>query len=36
MSSRLAAEVAHRPDPSGHFGDWGGRFVPEVLMAALD
>jgi tryptophan synthase beta chain len=30
------AEVAHRPDPLGHFGDWGGRFVPEVLMAALD
>ncbi len=31
-----AAEVPHRPDPLGHFGDWGGRFVPEVLMAALD
>ena len=30
------AEVAHRPDPLGHFGAWGGRFVPEVLMAALD
>ena len=30
------AEVLHRPDPLGHFGDWGGRFVPEVLMAALD
>src|SRR5215207_2014194 len=30
------AEVPHRPDPLGHFGDWGGRFVPEVLMAALD
>jgi tryptophan synthase beta chain len=28
--------VAHRPDPLGHFGNWGGRFVPEVLMAALD
>ena len=26
----------HRPDPLGHFGAWGGRFVPEVLMAALD
>ena len=32
----LGAAVAHRPDPLGHFGDWGGRFVPEVLMAALD
>jgi tryptophan synthase beta chain len=44
MSDRLVAEapgpgpaeVAHRPDRLGHFGDWGGRFVPEVLMAALD
>ncbi|HEX3212186.1 MAG TPA: pyridoxal-phosphate dependent enzyme, partial [Actinomycetota bacterium] len=44
MSDRLVveapspgpAEVAHRPDPLGHFGKWGGRFVPEVLMAALD
>ena len=31
-----APGVAHRPDPLGHFGPWGGRFVPEVLMAALD
>jgi tryptophan synthase beta chain len=30
------AGVPHRPDPLGHFGSWGGRFVPEVLMAALD
>jgi tryptophan synthase beta chain len=28
--------VPHRPDPLGHFGAWGGRFVPEVLMAAID
>ncbi|HEX8134216.1 MAG TPA: pyridoxal-phosphate dependent enzyme, partial [Actinomycetes bacterium] len=28
--------VAHPPDALGHFGPWGGRFVPEVLMAALD
>jgi tryptophan synthase beta chain len=26
----------HRPDPQGRFGAFGGRFVPEVLMAALD
>jgi tryptophan synthase beta chain len=30
---------AHRPprlpDPSGHFGAYGGRFVPETLMAPL-
>ncbi|MFA5787018.1 MAG: tryptophan synthase subunit beta [Actinomycetota bacterium] len=24
------------PDASGHFGSYGGRFVPEALMAALD
>ena len=24
------------PDLSGHFGQFGGRFVPEALMAALD
>jgi tryptophan synthase beta chain len=24
------------PDPSGHYGVFGGRFVPEALMAALD
>jgi tryptophan synthase beta chain len=28
--------VPHRPDPLGHFGPWGGRFVPEVLMPAVD
>jgi tryptophan synthase beta chain len=31
-----ALPVAHPPDQGGHFGRWGGRFVPEVLMAALD
>jgi tryptophan synthase beta chain len=31
-----AVGVAHRPDGLGHFGPFGGRFVPEVLMAALD
>jgi tryptophan synthase beta chain len=24
------------PDPSGHFGRFGGRFAPEALMSALD
>src|SRR5919198_6720097 len=24
------------PDSTGHFGPYGGRFVPEALMAALD
>jgi tryptophan synthase beta chain len=32
----VAPRVAHPPDRLGHFGPWGGRFVPEVLMAALD
>jgi tryptophan synthase beta chain len=30
---RAAGEA---PDSSGHFGPYGGRFVPEALMAALD
>jgi len=25
-----------QPDQTGHFGPYGGRFVPEALMAALD
>lgn len=28
--------MANRPDTRGYFGDYGGRFVPETLMAALD
>ncbi len=27
---------ATRPDASGHFGPYGGRFVPEALVVALD
>ena len=26
----------HEPDARGHFGRYGGRFVPEALVAALD
>ena len=26
----------HGPDAAGHFGPYGGRFVPEALVAALD
>jgi tryptophan synthase beta chain len=39
LAARTAVEprtVPHRPDPLGHFGVWGGRFVPEVLMPAVD
>ena len=28
--------VAGRPDATGHFGPFGGRFVPEALVPALD
>ena len=27
---------ASQPDATGHFGPYGGRFVPEVLMAPLE
>ena len=26
----------HEPDERGHFGRYGGRWVPEALVAALD
>jgi tryptophan synthase beta chain len=32
----LGGEVTHRPDALGRFGAYGGRFVPETVMAALD
>ena len=25
-----------QPDSSGHFGPYGGRFVPEILMSPLE
>src|SRR3954463_10277248 len=28
--------IASQPDTKGHFGPYGGRYVPEVLMAPLD
>ena len=28
--------VARLPDATGHFGPYGGRFVPETLVVALD
>ncbi len=28
--------AAEQPDATGHFGPYGGRFVPEALVAALD
>ncbi|HEV8662503.1 MAG TPA: tryptophan synthase subunit beta [Candidatus Methylomirabilis sp.] len=32
---RSRPEVPVLPDPEGHFGPYGGKFVPETLMAAL-
>ncbi len=31
-----AHPAGRTPDPGGHFGPYGGRFVPEALVAALD
>ncbi len=30
------SDIAAVPDSTGHFGPYGGRFVPEALVAALD
>lgn len=32
----IQAGTANVPDARGYFGDYGGRFVPETLMPALD
>ncbi len=36
MTSSTEANLASLPDSLGHFGRFGGRFVPEALIAALD
>ena len=33
---RVAGSAPELPDAAGHFGPYGGRFVPEALIAALD
>ncbi len=35
-SDGIAHPSGHEPDERGHFGRYGGRFVPEALIAALD
>jgi tryptophan synthase beta chain len=35
-SDGVAHPSEHEPDERGHFGRYGGRFVPEALVAALD
>ena len=32
----MNSQKAPLPDSLGHFGPYGGRFVPETLMAALE
>jgi tryptophan synthase beta chain len=36
MVSTQPVPTAAQPDASGYFGSYGGRFVPEALIAALD
>ncbi|WP_028933048.1 tryptophan synthase subunit beta [Pseudonocardia spinosispora] len=35
-STGVGTRSGHEPDEHGHFGRYGGRFVPEALIAALD
>jgi tryptophan synthase beta chain len=35
-SSAVAEPTAHDPDPRGHFGIFGGRYIPEALMAVIE
>src|SRR5580692_11204939 len=32
----MSTSMTSQPDATGHFGPYGGRFVPEVLMAPLE
>jgi tryptophan synthase beta chain len=34
--SHQSPATSHQPDAGGHFGPYGGRYVPEVLMAPLE
>jgi tryptophan synthase beta chain len=36
MSQPSRSKPVEQPDALGHFGEFGGKFVPETLMAALD
>ncbi len=35
-SAAIAEPTSHEPDPRGHFGVFGGRYVPEALMAVIE
>jgi tryptophan synthase beta chain len=36
MSAAIAEPTPHDPDARGHFGRYGGRLVPEALMAVIE
>ncbi|MEU4803235.1 tryptophan synthase subunit beta [Actinosynnema sp. NPDC023587] len=36
MARGQLAPTPHDPDERGHFGRWGGRYMPEALIAAVD
>ncbi|HWO62371.1 MAG TPA: tryptophan synthase subunit beta [Umezawaea sp.] len=36
VGSGQFAPTPHDPDERGHFGPWGGRYMPEALIAAVD
>ncbi len=35
-SAAIAERTSHDPDSTGHFGVYGGRYVPEALMAVIE
>ena len=35
-SAAVAEPTSHDPDARGHFGVFGGRYVPEALMAVIE
>src|SRR6201994_4815425 len=35
-SAAIAEPTSHDPDAKGHFGSYGGRLVPEALMAVIE
>ena len=36
MTEYILSNAADVPDARGYFGEFGGRFVPETLMPALE
>ncbi len=36
MSEAVSTSTTHEPDSGGHFGVFGGRYVPEALMAVIE